>query len=264
MNRLEARVGELVARGECGLAPYVTAGDGGLERTLDVLHALEAAGAACVELGVPFSDPIADGPVLQEAAQRALAAGTNVDGVLDLVARYRRAGGELPILLFTYSNPLLVRGLESAAAGMREAGADGLLVPDLPLEEMEPWSAAATEAGLAPVGFATPTTSDRRITRVAELSRGFVYVIARTGITGARTDLADERTQAFLARVRACSSLPLGVGFGIRSADQVAAVTPHAALAIVGSALVKHLHETGSGGGDVAAAAGEFLAALRP
>ena len=263
MNRLEQAVAGLVAEGRCGLAPYVTAGDGGLDLTLDVLHALEEAGASCVELGVPFSDPIADGPVLQAAAQRALDAGTTVDGILDLVRRFRAGGGTLPILFFSYSNPLFVRGLEGAARELADAGADGLLVPDLPVEEMGPWSGAATAAGLAPVGFVTPTTSDARVARAAEASRGFVYVIGRTGITGARTELGDAATQEFLGRVAARSCLPLGVGFGIRSADQVAAVAPHAALAIVGSALVQHLFEARSQGGDPAQAARGFLDGLR-
>ena len=263
MNRLEQAVAELSAEGRCGLAPYVTAGDGGLDLTLDVLHALEAAGASCAELGVPFSDPIADGPVLQAAAQRALDAGTTVDGVLDLVRRFRAAGGTLPLLFFTYSNPLFVRGLDGAARELADAGADGLLVPDLPVEEMGPWSEAATAAGLAPVGFVTPTTSDARIDRAAQASRGFVYVIGRTGITGARTELGDATTQEFLARVAARSTLPLGVGFGIRGADQVAAVAPHAALAIVGSALVQHLFEAREAGLDPAEAARGFLDGLR-
>ena len=132
------------------------------------------------------------------------------------------------------------------------------------MEEFEPWSAAARATGLAPVGFVTPTTSPDRVLRAAEASRGFVYVIGRTGITGARTDLADETTQAFLARTRSLSPLPLGVGFGIHSSDQVAAIAPHATLAIVGSALVRHLHEVAEGGGDPALAAGEFVASLRP
>lgn len=264
MNRLEATIAALVDQDACGIAPYVTAGDGGLERTLDVLHGLEQAGASCVELGVPFSDPIADGPILQAAAQRSLEAGTSVDGILDLISRFRSAGGSLPILLFSYSNPLFVRGLEGATRELADAGADGLLVPDLPVEELEPWSAAAVATGLAPIGFVTPTTSPARVVRAAQASRGFVYVIGRTGITGARTNLADETTQAFLARTRATSTLPLGVGFGIHSSDQVAAIAPHATLAIVGSALVRHLHEVAEGGGDPAEAAAAFVTGLRP
>jgi tryptophan synthase alpha chain len=261
MNRLEASIAGLVERDECGLAPYITAGDGGLERTLATLHALEQAGAACVELGVPFSDPIADGPVLQAAAQRSLDAGTTLDGVLELVSRFRAGGGRLPILLFSYSNPLLHRGLENSAQALAQAGADGLLVPDLPVEEMSPWAAAARAEDLATVAFVTPTTSDARIVRAAELSRGFVYVIGRTGITGGHTELGPE-TQEFLARVAERCSLPLGVGFGIRNAQQVAALAEHATLAIVGSALVQHVHEAGERGLDPAGAAGEFLTAL--
>ena len=263
MNRLEAAVGALAERGECGLAPYVTAGDGGLELTLDVLHALEGAGATCVELGVPFSDPIADGPLLQAAAQRSLDAGTTVTRILAMVERFRAAGGELPILFFSYSNPLFVRGIEGALGDLQAAGVDGLLIPDVPVEELEPWAEAAGRVGLAPVGFVTPTTSVARIVRAGELSRCFVYVIGRTGITGARTNLADPETQQFLARVKATAGKPLGVGFGIRSRDQVAAIQDHATLAIVGTALVQHLFEAREAGNDAPRAAAQFLANLR-
>lgn len=264
MNRLEASVQDLARRGEIGIAPYVTAGDGGMERTLDVLFALEGAGAACVELGVPFSDPIADGPILQAAAQRSLDAGTTVDSVLELVSKFRAGGGELPILFFSYSNPLYVRGLEAAAADLRDAGADGWLVPDVPVEEFEPWSAAAIGAGLAPVGFVTPTTRDVRIERVASLSRGFVYAIGRVGITGAKTDFSTNSAGEFLERASKLSTLPLGVGFGLRNAEQVAALQGHAALAIVGSALVAELDRVGSEGGDVPARAASFIEEMRP
>ena len=265
-DRLEAAISALVSAGECGIAPYVTAGDGGFDRTLAVLHALEDAGAACVELGVPFSDPIADGPVLQAAAQRALAAGTTLDGILDLVRRYRDAGGALSILAFSYANPLLKPGATEVARALSEAGADGLLVPDLPVEEGDELREAALDAGLAPIFFATPTTSDERARRAAEASRGFLYVIGRTGITGASTVL-DADTLRFLARMRELSDLPLGVGFGLRTPQQVAAVARHATLAIVGSALVAHIHAAAEGAQDpdttAARAAHEFVTNLR-
>ena len=248
-DRLEAVTSALASAGECGIAPYVTAGDGGLDRTLAVLHALEDAGAACVELGVPFSDPIADGPVLQAAAQRALDAGTTLDGILDLVRRYRDAGGALPILAFSYVNPLLQRGATAVTRALRDAGVDGLLVPDLPVEEGRELQDSALAAGLAPIFFVTPTTSDERARRAAEASRGFLYVIGRTGVTGASTVL-DADTLQFVARMRALCDLPLGVGFGLRTPEQVAAVARHATLAIVGSALVAHIHAAADGAVD--------------
>ncbi len=186
-NRLVQRLAELRAAGRGGVAPYVTAGDGGLERTLQVLHGLEEGGAVCVELGVPFSDPVADGPRLQAAAQRALAGGTTVDGVLDVVQRYRAAGGALPIALFSYMNPLLAGGLEARMAALRAAGVDGLLVPDLPLDEAEPVRAAARGAGLALSLFVAPTSGDARTRIAAAETDGFLYVVGRVGVTGAST-----------------------------------------------------------------------------
>jgi len=255
-NRLEASVEALAVRGACGIAPYVTAGDGGLARTLLVLHALERAGAAAVELGVPFSDPIADGPLLQAAAQRSLEGGTTFAGVLELARAYRAEGGSLPLCAFTYANPLLRRGVAAGVEALAAAGFDGLLVPDLPLEESGELFAAATGAGLAPVAFVTPTTSDSRARAAGAASRGFVYVIGRVGITGARTAL-DPATLAYLARVRALCERPLGVGFGLASAEQVAAIAPHATLAIVGTALVQRIHEAGAAGDEAAATGAE-------
>ena len=238
-----------------GLAPYVTAGDGGLETTLAVLRALDRAGASCAELGLPFSDPIADGPVLQAAADRALAAGTTFDGVLGMLARFREKSA-LPVVIMSYANPLLRRGWEASARAIREAGGSGLLVADLPVEEGDAMRAAAEDAGLAPIFFVSPTTSEARMTRAIEASRGFVYAIGRFGVTGARTTL-DPAAQAFLARVRERSNgLPVAVGFGIATAEDVRAAVEHADLAIVGSALVQRIHEAfEAGGGKPAAAA---------
>ena len=255
-NRLERALEGLAADRACGIAPYVTAGDGGLERTLAVLLALERAGAVCCELGVPFSDPIADGPILQAAAQRALESGTSFDGVLELVRAFRSAGGGMPLLAFSYTNPILRRGWSRAAQLLAEAGADGLLVPDLPVEEGGPMRAAALREGLCPIFFVTPTTSAERIERSAAASRGFLYVIGRTGITGARTELS-RATERYLERVRNASPVPLGVGFGIASAEQVTAVARHARLAIVGSALVQRVHEAAESADDGTAAACE-------
>jgi tryptophan synthase alpha chain len=246
-ERLRERLESLRASGRKGLAPYVTAGDGGMATTVAVLRALDRAGAACVELGVPFSDPIADGPILQAAAERALAAGTTLDRILEAV-RVVRAGSkgappsEMPIVLFSYANPLVRRGWKQAALMAADAGIDGWLVPDLPVEEAEAMRSCALEEDLAPIFFVAPTTSETRIRAAASASRGFLYAIGRFGVTGARTGL-DERALAFLARVRAMTELPLAVGFGIQTCEQVQSVLKHADLAVVGSALVQHIHE---------------------
>lgn len=266
MSRLQEAVGALAARDGIGVAPYVTAGDGGLERTRLVLHALERAGSTCVELGIPFSDPIADGPALQEAAQRSLEAGTSLEGVLEMVSTYRSEGGTLPILAFTYANPLVRRGSAAAVGMLADAGVDGLLVPDLPVEESEDLFGEARSQGLSTVAFVTPTTSEERARRAAEASSGFLYVIGRLGITGARTELGAD-TVAYLDRIRSLSKVPLGVGFGLAAPDQVRALRGSATLAIVGTALVRHIHAVGSD--DVAAAeaarafVGELVAATR-
>lgn len=258
MNRLAV----MRERGERGLAPYVTAGDGGLETTLVVLRALERAGAACVELGLPFSDPIADGPVLQAASDRALAAGTTFEGVLAMLARFREESS-MPVAIMSYANPLLRRGWEASVRAIRSAGGDALLVADLPVEEADAMRAAADAAGLDPIFFVSPTTSDERMTRAIEASRGFVYAIGRFGVTGERTAL-DPGAQAFLARVRERSNgLPVAVGFGIATAEDVRAAVEHADLAIVGSALVQRIHEAFVAGGGrpaVAAQAAEDFA----
>lgn len=249
------RLAEMRERGERGLAPFVTAGDGGLETTLMVLRALDRAGAACVELGLPFSDPIADGPVLQAAADRALAAGTTFEGVLGMLADFRRESA-MQVAIMSYANPLLRRGWPDSARAIRRAGGDALLVADLPVDEGEAMRDAAMGVGLDPVFFVSPTTSDERMSRAIEASRGFVYAIGRFGVTGARTSL-DPDAQAFLARVRGRSNgLPVAVGFGIATAEDVHAAVEHADLAIVGSALVQRIHAAlEADGGRPAAAA---------
>ncbi len=267
----ERRLAHACEASTISIAPYITAGDGcvrgdGLAPTLKVLQALEQAGAACVELGVPFSDPVADGPVLQAAAQRALAAGTNLKAIIELVARYRDAGGELAIALFSYANPLLRGGLEATLRRAAEAGVDALLVPDWPHDEDPALGQAAESSGLACVNFVAPTTSDERIASAAAASRGFLYAIGRLGVTGAATTL-DENTLAFLQRVRAQTDLPLGVGFGLRTAQDVARLRGHAQLAIVGSALVEHLHRAREGGAsvtEVARLAADYIHHLQP
>ena len=263
--RLEQRLIELRSRGEKGVLPYVTAGDGGLDTTLEVLRALERAGAAGIELNLPFSDPIADGAALQAAAQCALEAGTTFDSVLETVRRFRTES-ELPLVLMTYANPLVRRGLESACGRMIEAGLDGVLIVDLPVEEAGPLLAAADATGLAPIFFVFFTSADDRIRASAQASRGYLYAIGRLGVTGARTAL-DESTLAFLRRVRALAGeLPVAAGFGIATPEQVRAVHAEADLAIVGTALVEHVHRASTAGGrpDPARAAAAAESFLRP
>ncbi|MFT5734886.1 MAG: tryptophan synthase alpha chain, partial [Planctomycetota bacterium] len=247
------------------------AGDGGLDLTLELLRAMEDAGAGCVELGVPFSDPIADGPTLQAAAERSLEAGTTLDGIERTVRAFRDGGGTVPILAFSYVNPLLsggaAGGLNRRFASLRKAGFDGVLIPDLPIEEAPGLAALAENHGLCTTLFCAPTTADDRLKRAAEATRGFLYVVGRTGVTGANTEVS-QTSESYLQRVRSLSGeTPLGVGFGIRTAAQVAAVSEHAELAIVGSALVAAIHEAGStSAGDPTASAVEaacrFMASL--
>jgi len=264
-RRLEQRLRTLRARGEKGVLPYVTAGDGGLDTTLEVLRALERAGAAGIELGLPFSDPIADGAALQAAAQRALEAGTTLDGVLETVGRFR-AESELPLVLMTYANPLVRRGLRSACGRLAQAGLDGVLIVDLPVEEAEPLLSAADATDLAPIFFASPTSDDDRIRASAQASRGYLYAIGRLGVTGAQTVLG-ETTLGFLRRVRALAGeLPVAAGFGIATPEQVRAVHAEADLAIVGTALVEHVHRASTAGDrpDPAAAGAAAEQFLRP
>lgn len=258
-NRLAQCTSQLRARGERGLSPYLTAGDGGLDRTRQLLHALERAGAHCCELGVPFSDPIADGPVLQAAADRSLEAGTDVDGIFAMVRQFRDEGGQLPIALMSYCNPLGHRGWPEACQEAAEAGVDALILPDLPVEEGDPVRAAAQAAGLCTIFFAAPTSSDARIQRAVEASQGFLYVVGRTGVTGAGTTF-DHQAQDFLERVAGLAGdVPTAVGFGIASAADVAAATQHADLAIVGTALVRHIHDHGASDESAVAAAESFV-----
>ena len=259
--RLES---ELLRRGE-PLAPFVTAGDGGFETTLAMLRELGRAGVACVELGFPFSDPIADGPVLQAASQRALDAGATFGGVLDVAERCRRES-DLPLVAMGYANTFLQGGWALTARRLASAGFDGWLVADLPFDEAGEMREAALEARLAPISFAAPTSSDERLAGAAAASRGFLYTISRTGVTGAATEL-DDPARAFLGRVRrAAGALPVALGFGIRSREHVRAALEHADLAIVGSALVERLHRELESSGDpqhAARAAAAWLDGLR-
>ncbi len=267
MNRLIDATCALRRRGARGLIPFITAGDGGFEVTLAVLDALADSGAVAIELGFPFSDPLADGPVLQAAAERALASGANFSGLLEVARAFRRRR-TTPLVVMTYANPLYARGLERAAAELSMAGFDGLLAVDVPIEEAGDLGELCRSHGLARIHFTSPTSSDERLARASAASEGFLYAIGRLGVTGAATEI-DLATQKFLAQARsACGELPLAVGFGISSAKHVTSALLHADLAIVGSALVERIHAANarddrSSPMAAARAAAEFFCALK-
>ncbi len=239
-------IGEAFARCKASkraaFIPYITAGDPDLETSAELVRALAGAGADIIELGVPFSDPIADGPVNQAAATRALASGTTLSGVLDLVSRSRDQVG-VPIVLFTYFNPLHARGLEVFAEQAASSGVDGVLCVDLPpTEAAAEYVPALRERGLDTIFLVAPTSDRKRVGEVAEASTGFVYYVSRTGVTGSRSELAPELL-GDVKRLRRRLSLPVAVGFGISTPDQARAVGKVADGVVVGSALVRLVEE---------------------
>ena len=223
------------------LIAYITAGDPSPDRTPSLVAALERGGVDLVELGVPFSDPIADGPVIQRGAARALKAGTNVRKVLD-VARRIREHSQIPLLLFTYLNPVLRYGLEALARDAKAAGIDGCLLTDLSVEEAAPYVSAMRAGDLDTVFLAAPTSTPERLKLVADYSTGFVYLVSRTGVTGERATLSDSLGPLVMA-MRGLTKLPLAAGFGISTAEQAAAVAKVADGVVVGSAFVRLIEE---------------------
>ena len=259
MSRLQQTFDRLRAGGRGGLVAYLTAGDPDPERSTAIVTAVAQAGADVLEIGVPFSDPLADGPVIQRAIERALAAGMTLRGSLELVRRVRSAV-DTPIVLFTYANPVLRMDARAFARAAADAGVDGVLILDYPVEESEPLRQPLVDAGLDPIFLVSPTTTDARIRRSAELGRGFLYVISRLGVTGMRDRLASD-VPVLLERVRAASSLPIAVGFGISSPEHVAEACRAADAAVVGSALVDTIARNGSV--DVCAHASEYVKWLK-
>lgn len=240
------------------LVVYLTCGDPDLRTTREVALAAIDAGAQVIELGVPFSDPVADGPVIQRASERALKSGTNLEQVLKLAAEIREDSQSAGLIIFSYLNPILRMGLEKFCKVARHAGLDGVLVTDLPVEESETYLRAARAHDLATVFLAAPTSTDERLKRIAEASSGFVYAVSRTGVTGARKELADDARE-LVARLRKFTRLPIAVGFGISGPEQVAVVGEFADAAVIGSAIVQAI-ETSPG--REAAAVAEFIKAL--
>src|SRR5580692_13206733 len=247
-TRISKRFAQLRESRELGLIAYITAGDPSLEATYNFVVALAEAGADIIELGVPFSDPLADGPTIQRASERALQAGASLSGVLELARRIRKPGSaasEVPLVLFTYFNPLLQMGVEKFADAAAQAGADGVLVTDLTPEESEAYRKILRGRGLDTIFLAAPTSTDERLKIISACSSGFMYLISRTGVTGAKDALPDD-LPALLRRARNFTELPIAVGFGISLPGHVSVLGGLADAAVVGSALVSEIERASS------------------
>ena len=240
MSRIEARFAALALEGRAAFAPYVVAGDPDAATSWRILEGLPGAGADLIELGLPFSDPMADGPSIQRGATRALAAGMTVDGVLDLARRFRERDAATPLVLMGYYNPILSRGLEAFAAAAAGVGVDGLIVVDLPPEEADPLADALDAQGLRLIHLATPTTDERRLAVIARRAQGFVYLVSVAGVTGTR-EADPAAISPLVGAVRGACELPVAVGFGIRTPARAAEVARIADAAVVGSALVDEI-----------------------
>lgn len=238
-----------------GFVAYVTCGDPDLATTRAIILSAIEAGADVIELGVPFSDPVADGPVIQRASERALKNGTSLAQVLTLAAEIREQAQSTGLIIFSYLNPILRMGLDKFCRVARAAGVDGALVTDLPVEEAGEYLGAMHEHDLAPVLLAAPTSPDARLKRIAAASRGFVYAVSRTGVTGQRQQVADD-ARKLVNRLRRVTKLPIAVGFGISNADQFAEVGAFADAGVVGSAIVETVERNP---GREAAAVGKFV-----
>lgn len=259
-HRIDRAFARLRKAGRKGLIPFLAAGDPSLEVTEALVREFEERGADVVEIGVPFSDPLADGVVNQRAYQRALAGGTSLGQILNLAARIRRHS-EVPLVLMSYVNPIHHFGLDRFPAAARDAGVDGLILSDCPPEEMDGFSEALNRAGIHPILLVAPTSPDRRISLISDRARGYIYYVSLRGVTGQRDHLPEDLA-AGIRRVRAFTDKPLAVGFGISTPAQAAGVAVLADAVIVGSAIVATI-EASLDRGDLVSRAGEFLASLR-
>ena len=243
-----------------GIVAYLTAGDPDLPTTRDIALAAIDNGADVIELGVPFSDPLADGPVIQRASERAVARGTRLSDVLALAKELRAARPACGLVLFSYLNPVVRMGMKTFCAAAKEAGVDGVLLTDMIVEEAGEYLAEMNANDLAPIFLAAPTSPDGRLKAIGAASKGFVYAISRVGITGTQDKVGSDAPD-LVARLRRFTSLPIAVGFGISNAEHVRAVAEFADAAIIGSALVALIEKTGPA--DAATAVGQFIRGLR-
>jgi len=255
MSRISEVFAKLKSKRRGGFVPFITAGDPDLSVTEQLLGELAEAGADIIEVGVPFSDPVADGPVIQRASERALERGTNLKNVLECIAAVKRRTN-VPIVLFSYYNPLLQFGLDHLATAAPLAGVDAILVTDLIPEEAGTWTPLLAANNLDPIFLVAPTTSENRLKLIAHQARGFVYAVSRTGVTGAREDI-NENAESLVRRIRGVTPLPVAVGFGVSTPAQVHEVWRYADAAVVGSAIVSEIERL-SGDGDLVRKVGQF------
>jgi tryptophan synthase alpha chain len=245
MSRIAGRFAALKAAGRKALIPYVTAGDPLRASTVPILHGLVEAGCDILEIGVPFSDPMADGPSIQRSSERALKNGIGLADVLSLVAEFRKKDSETPVVLMGYANPVEAMGVEKFIAAARAAGIDGVIVVDYPPEECAPFSELCRKSGIDSIFLLAPTSTDARIREVARAGSGYLYYVSLKGVTGVKSaDVAD--IAAHLPRIRAASSLPVGVGFGIKDADSARAIAQIADAVIIGSRIVQEIESAGA------------------
>ncbi len=259
MQRINQVFKRLKAKGEKALIPFITAGDPDLATTKALALEMAARGADLLELGIPFSDPLADGPTIQAASNRAVQGGIHLQEVLKLAGEIRR-GTDIPVILMGYYNPILQYGLERSALEAAALGVDGFIIPDLPVEESGAWRVAAAKAGVATIFLAAPTSGAERIKHMARLTRGFLYYVSVTGITGARTALPPDLATA-LQEVRRLVKCPLAVGFGISTAEQVQWLAPYVDGIVVGSAIVQRVAKLK--GAELIKEVGDFVASLK-
>lgn len=262
MNRVDQTFAQAREDDRKLLLPYITAGDGGADFSLQVMQALAAHGADIIELGMPFSDPMADGPVIQKACERALAAGMNLHGVLELVRQFRRFNPHTPLVLMGYLNPVWRYGLQRFATDAAAAEVDALLIVDAPPEESADIHAVLQPLGLHQIMLAAPTSSNQRLQLIAGVAGGFVYYVALKGVTGA-VSLDGASMLEPLRRLRRCTSLPIAIGFGIKDATDAATIAEYADAVVIGSALVQALADCQQQHTDADAVVAEFMAPLR-
>jgi len=262
LSRIAATFEKLRAARRAALIPFVTAGDPAPRHTVPVMHAMARAGADVIELGVPFSDPMADGPVIQRSSERALRHGVGLRNVLEMVAEFRRSDAATPVVLMGYANPIERMGLAAFVGEARTAGVDGVLIVDYPPEESGAWLEALQGSGIDPIFLLSPTSSDARIDIVARVAKGYIYYVSLKGVTGA-SHIDTREVEAMIGRIRARTPVPVGVGFGIRDAATARRVARVADAVVVGSRIVQEIAEAGDNAAARAAAVlGEFRAAM--